>query len=155
MSKDTTMIIVTRFRGKFRERFPEWVTSIGMFWWGLVALIFPELFKQTYFFPLSLFMAQPYWALATITVGIASISSLLINGIFRPTAHFRALCSVLKIGVWTTLLLASATTAGRQLGIPTFGMLMALDIAALWWASGDARLADDLAKKNKQVTNGV
>lgn len=148
------MIIVKRFRGKFRERFPEWVTSIGMLWWGIVALLIPELFQQAYFFPLNILMAQPFWALAAMVIGAGSIISLLVNGVWRPTAHFRALCSVLKIGIWTTLLLASATAPGRQLGIPTFGMLMAFDIAALWWAAGDARLADDLAKKNKQVTNG-
>ena len=141
------MIIVKRFRGKFRERFPEWVTSAGMLWWGLVALVLPQLFNQDYFYPLNLIMAQPFWGFAASIVGIVSIFSLLVNGLFRPTAHFRAICSVLKIGMWTTLFLASATSPGRQLGIPTFAMLMAFDTAALWWAAGDARLADDLAKK--------
>jgi hypothetical protein len=148
------MIIVKHFRGKFRERFPEWVTSIGMLWWGLVAFIIPELFNQPYFYPLSLFMSQPYWALTSIFIGTLGCIALLINGIWRPTSHFRAIVSVLKIGVWTTLLLASATTPGRQLGIPTFAMLMAFDTAALWWAAGDARLAYDLAKKTK-VLNGI
>lgn len=147
------MIIVTRFRGKVRERFPEWVTSIGMLWWGLVALFLPALFNQPYFYPLSIFMSQPYWALTSIAIGAGGIVSLVVNGIWRPTAHLRAIFSVFKIGIWTTLLLASATTPGRQLGVPTFGMLMALDIAALWWAAGDARLSDDLARS--KVINGT
>ena len=148
------MIVVQRFRGKFRQRFPEWVTSVGMLWWGLVALFIPALFNQPYFYPLNILMAQPYWGLASIFIGLAGVTSLLINGVWRPTAHLRALCSVLKIGIWATLLLASATSPGRQLGIPTFGMLISLDIAALWWAAGDARVADDLARKHK-VSNGT
>jgi hypothetical protein len=149
------MIIVTKFRGRFRERFPEWVTSIGIFWWGMVALLIPKLFHQPYFFPLNLLMTQPFWGLAATLIGFGACVSLLINGVWRPTAHIRAIFSVLKITLWSTLLVASAASPGRELGIPTFAMLVALDIGALWWAAGDARLADDLAKNKKQVANGV
>lgn len=153
--KEKEMIIVGKFRGKTRERFPEWVTSIGIFWWGVVAFLLPGLFEsQIYFYPLSVIMAQPFWAIAAIFTGIVGFISLMINGIWRPTAHMRAISSILKITLWTTLMLAAASTDGRQLGVPTFGMLMSLDIMALWWAAGDARLADDLAKKQKQVIDG-
>ena len=71
------MIVVQRFRGKFRQRFPEWVTSVGMLWWGLVALFIPALFNQPYFYPLNILMAQPYWGLASIFIGLAGVTSLL------------------------------------------------------------------------------
>ena len=144
------MIVVTRFRGRFRERAPEWITSIGMVWWGIIALMLPDLFNQPFFYPLSLFMAQPFWGLLTTGIGIGSVISLLVNGVWRPTAHIRAIFSILKITIWASLLLASLSTDGRQLGVPTFAMLMTFDTLALWWAAGDARLADDLAKKTRK-----
>jgi hypothetical protein len=141
------MIIIGKFRGKFRERFPEWVTSFGMLFWGLVTLSLPELFDQPYFYPLSLFMSQPFWGVLSTFTGLLGIGALLVNGLWRPTAHFRAISAILRITVWSSLLMASATTDGRVLGVPTFLMLVILDIAALWWAAGDAKLADQLAKK--------
>lgn len=148
------MIVVTKLRGKFRERAPEWITSIGMLWWGVITLMIPGLFNQPFFYPLSLFMSQPFWGITASLVGFGAAISLLINGVWRPTAHIRAIFAILKITVWASLLLASLTTAGRTLGVPTFAMLMSLDILSLWWAAGDARLADDIAKK-KRVKNGT
>lgn len=144
------MILVYRLRGRFRERAPEWVTTIGMLWWGFVALLMPQLFNQPYFYPLNLIMAQPFWAIVTILVGMGGIMALTINGLWRPSGHIRAIFAICRVTIWSTLLVASLTTAGRQLGVPTFAMLMTLDTFALWWASGDAKLADEIAKKRKE-----
>lgn len=139
-------------RGRFRERAPEWITSIGMLWWGLVTLFMPELFAQPFFYPLSVFMDQPFWGILCSLSGFGGVVALTINGLWRPTAHLRAITAILRITIWSSLLLASLTTIGRQLGVPTFAMLMVLDTFALWWAAGDAKLADDIAKK--RITNG-
>lgn len=149
------MITVHRLRGKFRERAPELVTSIGMLWWGMITMVVPDLFDQPFFYPLSLFMAQPFWGIMASTIGLLSFISLAINGLWRPTAHLRAICSIFKVAVWSTLLLASLTTEGRILGVPTFAMLVSLDLLALWWAAGDARLADDIAAKYRKSRNGI
>lgn len=141
------MILIQRLRGRFRERFPEYTTTLGVLWWGCVTLMFPKLFDQDFFYPLSLFMSQPFWGAASIIIGLGGFIALLVNGMWRPTAHIRACFAVLRITIWSSLLLASLTTEGRLLGVPTFSMIMALDIFALWWAAGDAKLADEVAKR--------
>jgi hypothetical protein len=150
------IIISKKLRGKFRERAPEWVTSFGILWWGLIVFTIPGLFEASnFYYPLSLIMNQFFWGITASVVGFGSIASLLINGVWRPTAHLRAIFSILKITIWASLLLAALSTDGRILGVPTFSMLLSLDIMALWWAAGDARLADDIAAKKKKITNGT
>jgi hypothetical protein len=149
-------MLITRFRGRFRERATEWVLGFGMMFWGLVTLASPELFNQQYFYPLSLIMTQPLWGVLSLLVGSIRLISLAINGLWRPTAHFRAIASILSILVWFSLLLASMGVPERALGIPTFAMLVSLDIFSLWWAAGDARVADELVKKRREVAkNGA
>lgn len=144
------MIIVTRFRGRFRERAPEWVLSIGLLWWGILTLAIPGLFNQEFFYPLSVFMAQPFWGIFSIAVGGTRLTALLVNGFWKSTAHLRAVTAIFSMSIWASLLLAAATTEGRALSVPTFMMLMALDILALWWAAGDAKLADVKAKNGRK-----
>lgn len=142
------MIIVNKFRGRFRQRAPEWILAIGMLWWGLLTLAVPSLFEREFYYPLDLLMSQPFWGVAATMVGTIRLIALFINGLWRPTAHFRAITAIFSIFLWTSLLLASLST-GAVLGVPTFSMLLALDTMALWWAAGDARLADEVAKKHK------
>lgn len=142
---------MARFRARFRQRAPEWILSVGMIWWGIITLSIPGLFGgQPVYYPLELFMSQPFWGILAITIGASRCISLFVNGLWRPTAHLRAITALFSIFIWSSLLLASMAEPSRVLGIPTFSMLLALDILALWWAAGDARLADDIAKVNKR-----
>lgn len=145
------MIVVGKRNSRgysLRERAPEWILSVGMVVIGVMILGTPGLFENNaYYSPLLAIASQKSWAIFEIVVGLFRLVSLGINGLWRPTAHFRAIGAVGGVTVWGSLFVISVlNTAARAPGIGTFGMLLAFDLMALWWAAGDAKIADQVAK---------
>lgn len=145
------MIILKPKKYSFRERAPEWILAIGLLAWGIAIAANPTLFTTTTFEALLNIMPQENWAFVTIFIGILRLVALIINGAWRPTAHFRALGAVGGVTIWASLFIISLINVGdRAPGIATYGMLLTFDFLALWWAAGDAKLVDELAKSKKE-----
>jgi hypothetical protein len=135
----------------FRERAPEWVLSAGLVLWGYSVLINPELFTSAITYkPLLTLLSQNMWAYLTICIGLFRLAALTINGMWRPTTHFRAIGSAASVTIWASLVIISLfNLPERAPYIAVYGMLLAFDMMALWWAAGDAKLADIIAKAGK------
>jgi len=140
-------MLIVRFKETFRERMSEWVQAPGMIGWGLATLLSPDLFQvQPNFAPLTLFMSQPSWGAAVMLVGIVRLIFLVINGAWRPSAHIRAIGCALGAILWGALLVGSLSLGWLSPTICIYTMLLVLDAISLWFAAGDAKLADLSAK---------
>jgi hypothetical protein len=150
------MIVLRKKAYAFRDRAPEWILSCGLVLWGIMMSITPDLFTVSSFYqPLLAIMPQNTWATLTILIGVLRLLALTINGVWRPTAHFRALGAVGGCIVWGSLLSISVIdSSARAPGISLLSMLLAFEFMALWWAAGDAKLVDSAAKSKKEA-NGI
>jgi hypothetical protein len=145
------MIIIAK-KYSFRERCPEWILAIGLMVWGLMIATHPSLFSTSFYQPLVSVMSQASWATITILIGLIRLIALTINGVWRPTAHLRAAGAVGGILIWSSLFIISVLNSyARAPGIGTYGMLLAFDFFALWWAAGDAKLVDEIAKRQREL----
>ena len=102
--------------------------------------------EQHFFSPLLLIMPQLDWAILAIAVGVLRLIFLFINGAWRPSAHFRMLGCLLAIFIWGTLLISSLNLVFMIPVTATYSMILALELTSLWFAAGDAKIADLLAK---------
>lgn len=136
-------MMMFRFKETFRERAPEWVQATGMLAWGLLTLTSTGLFMdQPFFHPLLLLMSQVSWGIMALVVGVVRLAFLVINGAWRPSAHIRAVGCVLGSMLWGSLFLCAL---GLDWTTPTtalYAVLLSLDLLSLWFAAGDAKLAD-------------
>ena len=145
-------MITLRFKYTFRERIPEWITSIALIVWGMILLgETPALWDMQYFSALSNIASQKTWASITIIAGVFRVIALGINGAWRPTAHMRAIGALMGALVWAAIIISYLTLNWNPPAIAAKGALLALDISGLWFASGDAKLADIKASE----LNGV
>jgi hypothetical protein len=144
------MILVKTKGYSFRERAPEWILSAGLLVYGLMLALNPTLYETSFYAPLLRVMSQESWTISTVFIAVFRLLALAVNGAWRPTAHFRALGAVGGVIIWSSLFIISVTNAqARAPGIGTFGMLLAFDFLALWWAAGDAKLVDQIAKRQR------
>lgn len=132
-----------RFKENFRERMPEWFLALGILFWGIICLLSPTLFQISLTFkPLLVLMDQVTWGLAAVVVGSIRLIFLIINGSWRPSAHIRALGSAGGALLWGGMFIS---TLNLNLLVPTtsiYFILMILDLISLWFAAGDAKIAD-------------
>lgn len=132
----------------FRDRMAEWTLSAGMMFWGIMCIVMETLFHNShYYLPLLNIMPQIAWGIMATAVGAIRLLFLIINGAFRPSAHIRALGCVFGCLVWGSLVIASISLGPIiSPNLPIFISLLALDSLSLWFAAGDAKLADIVAK---------
>jgi hypothetical protein len=143
-------MLILRFKETFRDRMPEWVQSFSMLGWGLISLAAIDLFESVHLFnPLLLIMSQTQWAFLAIFVGFIRLVFLFINGAWRPSAHIRAIGCVLGVLLWGSLLVSTISLPYLTPQIVTYSAALTLEVLSLWFAAGDAKLADLLAKKHR------
>jgi hypothetical protein len=137
-----------KFKDTFRERVPEWVCAICLIGWGLIVLNESTLlWDQGYFHVLSNIASQKFWGYATTIVGIFRALALAFNGAWRPAAHVRAFGALLGVLLWSGIVISYITLPYAVPAIASKSALLALDLFALWYAAGDAKLADIKAYK--------
>ena len=131
---------------------------MGLAAWGYAILINPDLFTSSSVYkPLLSLMAQETWAYLTICIGLFRLIALTINGLWRPTAHLRAVGAAGSVTIWASLVIISLLSLpDRAPAVGTYSMLLAFDAMAMWWAAGDAKMLDILSKieKESNVDNG-
>lgn len=145
-------MILVRFKETFRERAPEWALSAGLLAWGLLALSAPGLFQeQVFFHPLLRIMSQDWWGAIALIIGSVRLVFLVINGAWRPSAHIRAVGAFAGSMIWTVLLIAAFSLEWVTPTAALYSLLLSLDMLSLWFAAGDAKLADLEAKRRKVI----
>lgn len=149
-------MIKLHFKNTFRERLPEWISALALIVWGLLVLSeVPELWNKQYFSVLSRIATQNTWGLTAVIIGIIRLIALGINGAWRPTAHFRAIGAVLGATLWSTVLISYTALDWNPPSMALKGAMIVLDIAAIWYAAGDAKLADLKAHNKQEVTKSL
>lgn len=137
------MIIVKGFRQTFRDRFPEWVLSIALFWWGIFALVNPDSFQYSILLSSILRIAtQEVWGWIATVLGSIRIIFLIINGAWRPSAHIRTIGAILGSGFWSMMILSSFDITWLLSNSVLFIGFLAFDLYSLWFSAEDAKLAD-------------
>jgi hypothetical protein len=143
-------MIMVRFKDTFRERLPEWISSITLLMWGLMVLFEPAtLWHRDFFEAMATIASQTIWGLVATTVAIVKLLSLTVNGAWRPTAHFRAIGAFSSIMIWATLLISFVALTWNPPTIALIAGVLLTDLFALWFAAGDAKLADVRARELK------
>ncbi len=141
-------MILVRFKDTFRERMPEWITSTALFIWGLIVLTQDStLFSREFFSVLATIASQAVWGWTTMLIGAARVVALFINGAWRPTGHIRALGALFGTIVWAGLIMGYLVLDWNPPALATQAAMLAFDISALWFAAGDAKIADVKAQK--------
>lgn len=142
-------MISVRFHDTFRERLPEWISSLCLIGWGAVLLGESSfLWQQEYFSVLANIASQKVWGYTTIFIGVLRCVSLGINGALRPTAHLRAIGALVGALTWSAIFISYLGLDWNPPSMAPKMAMAALDVAALWYAAGDAKLADIKAKQD-------
>lgn len=132
-----------RFKNNFRERFPEWITSLCLIAWGLIVAMGDSVhWDLGYFNALENLANRHIWGTIAIVVGILRIIALGINGALRPTAHMRALGALVGVLIWSAVIMSYLTLDYVVPAVASKSALLIFDLAALWFAAGDAKVAD-------------
>ena len=145
-------MLIVRFKETFRERSAEWAQAAGMIAWGLLTLTSKDLFtEQEFFTPLLNITSQANWGITAALIGFLRLIFLVINGAWRPSAHIRAMGCVFGTMLWGSLFIAGLSLTWVTPATALYGTLLGLDLLSLWFAAGDAKLAD-LSVKGKTKT---
>lgn len=126
-----------RFQMTFRQRAAEWGIAAGLFTWGALAIGSTDLFKRPYYIPLAQWGTQFHVSLIAMIIGGVHIVALGVNGLWRPTARYRAACCSLETIFYAFMLLGSTAVDWRAPGAAFHGMLMILSLFSAWWAASD------------------
>lgn len=149
-------MISVRFKDTFRERLPEWISSFSLMGWGIILLtISPLNWQQEYFNLLEDIATQRTWGIVAITLGLLRIIALVVNGVWRPTAHLRALGALGGVVVWMTIFVSYFNLEWNPPSMAIKAGMVITDLVALWYAAGDAKLADIKATKFNDRSNNV
>lgn len=140
----------------FKERMSEWLIGFGLFAWGCIVISRPGYFETTPALANMINLApQEVWGWAAGLIGLTRLVFLFINGTWRRSAHLRAIGSSLSATFWAAVL-SSYTMLGAPIpNLATIGALLALDIAATWFAAEDAKRSDIRIKEDRAIIRGV
>lgn len=146
------MIIIKSKKYPFRDRIPEWIISGALLVWGLILFLFPDIFIYSTGLRALLTVApQSAWGLVTVLIGLFRLAALITEKFTVKSAHLRATGALAGVIVWGTFFaLSLLNIPDRVSGIPIYAIPFLLDFLNLWWASGEAKLADQLAKGNSK-----
>lgn len=130
-------------KSHMRLRFNEWVSSVALAAWGLSFLINEKLaLTLTYFAKLDNFRSLITLGIICLSLGLARITLLFINGAWGLSPHFRAVGSAISACTWTLMWSYFFNPGYIIPSLATIGTLVVLDLYSLWYASEDARHAD-------------
>lgn len=94
-------------------------------------------------------MSQAEWGILATLIGLVRLLFLFINGRWRPSAHIRALGAIFGCLTWGMLFMSTLSVDWVTPITSLYATLLGLDLLALWYCAGDAKLADLEAKKEK------
>jgi hypothetical protein len=95
--------------------------------------------------------AQEVWGWTAVLIGLLRMLFLFINGTWRRSAHLRATGSALSAIFWAAVFGSYLTLGNVIPNLATIGILLALDIYSLWFASEDAKRSDILTNEDRAI----
>lgn len=126
-----------------KARISEWVLSIGLLAWGIGIGSAPNIFNVESYGPMSSVMTHLEWTTFVLLIAISRITVLVIDKLKVSLPHLRAIGAIGGLTLWGSLFSISVMYASmRPTGVAIYGMLLVFDFLAMWWAAGDAKLAD-------------
>jgi len=143
---------ISAARAHFKLRFAEWAVGLGLLAWGVSLACAPGLFESSYLFNGMLKLgSQTQWMWIAIIVATLRLTFLIINGTWRRSAHLRAIGSGLSALIWTAMWGSYLSLGAVIPALATLGILIALDIYSLWYATEDAAYSDVRTKEERFV----
>lgn len=136
------MIVLKKIK-RVKARISEWVLSFGLLAWGISIAASPNLFSVEAYGPMSSVMTHAEWTGFVLFIALTRLLILVIDRVKVSLPHLRALGAIGGLTLWGSLFSISVMYANmRPTGIALYGMLLVFDFLAMWWAAGDAKLAD-------------
>lgn len=136
------MIVLKKIK-RVKARISEWILSFGLLAWGLSIAASPNLFSVEAYGPMSSVMTHAEWTGFVLFIALTRLLILVIDRVKVSLPHLRALGAIGGLTLWGSLFSISVMYANmRPTGIALYGMLLVFDFLAMWWAAGDAKLAD-------------
>lgn len=140
-------MMIVKLTKTFPIRITEWLLACIMFSWSLVCY---NLTASEWASPLYTGLARlgdsKTWGAFAFSIGVIRLAALGINGAWRPSPHFRAICAFLACFMWLQISLGMLIEDVRSTGIAIYPWLLLADIYNVFRASHDARLSDDRAR---------
>lgn len=136
------MIVLKKIK-RVKARISEWILSFGLLAWGISIAASPNLFSVEAYGPMSSVMTHAEWTGFVLFIALTRLLILVIDRVKVSLPHLRALGAIGGLTLWGSLFSISVMYANmRPTGIALYGMLLVFDFLAMWWAAGDAKLAD-------------
>lgn len=139
-------MLIVRFRDTFRERMPEWGTSVAQTIWGLIVLQPQPLFNRPFFAPLARIAPEEAWGWASFLIGLMSLVVLFINGAWWRTPLFRQFGCGFRIALWGGLCWGALSVEWGSPAIAYLSLLFIMDTVSLSFAASDGRRAVEKRK---------
>lgn len=134
-------MLIVRFRETFRERMPEWGTSVAQSIWGAIVLQPYPLFDRPFFAPLARVASEAFWGWSSFLIGLMSLVVLLINGAWWRTPIFRQIGCIFRITLWAGLCWGALSVDWGSPAIAYLALLFVMDTMSLSFAASDGRRA--------------
>lgn len=143
MSDEGHLMIILEKTKRIKARISEWILSIGLLVWGFSIAGTPGLFSIASYGPMSAVMTHQEWTSLVISIALFRIITLIVDKVKFSLPHLRAVGAIGGLTLWGSLFSISVMYAStRPTGIALYGMLLVFDFLAMWWAAGDAKVAD-------------
>src|SRR6185369_2352575 len=141
-------MLIRELQKHFPARLPEWWNAATMFAWGAYTLMHPGIFDQPYLQGLvalggdSTAVAERFWGLVTITVGLVRGCALFVNGSWTRTPLIRLLASAASAFVWGQIVIGILQTGVYAHGLVMYSSALLLDMVSAYRAGCDVATAE-------------
>lgn len=127
----------------FPIRVTDWLLSAILFSWGLrVFFMPPDVWAMPTYSGLAIIASQLAWASVAISLGVARLSALFVNGAVRRSPHLRAIGAFLAVFIWVQMCLGAMTSEVIGTSVAIYPWLALGDLFNVYRAARDARTAD-------------
>lgn len=130
----------------FRNRMPEWVLAAGLLLWGILVCMYPIALTTESSHIITAVVSPFGWGIIAIIAGLIRLIFLIINGAWRPSAHIRAIGSIISASLCGAIVVSTITSVSLIIVTVPYVILLVLDLISLWFSAEDAKLADLRAK---------
>ena len=143
------LIRVHRLSDSFRFRLVEWVFAAFLFAWGAMLLRSFPTFSLDGMVGLARLAPEPVWGTGCLFVGATRLSILFINGLWRRSAHGRAVCAFFSCFAWLSISFGLWTSGVVAPGQAIYPIILVADIYIVFRAARDAREADEAVRNGR------